>query len=144
MKAAATRREAARPLRTSILIGSIYDWVLAILILASPAALLALLRIPPPVDPFHYRFSALLLLVVPFFYLLAWKDPDRYSGVIGAMVITRVAGFLYVTIYGAARGAPTAYALFGLADLGFALTHLALARRAGYAREDLFAIPSLR
>lgn len=143
-KANPAPRGASGPLRASILAGSLYDWGLALLILASPPALLALLRIPPPLDPFYFRFPALLLIVLPLYYLLAWRDPDRYGGVIGAMIVTRLAGFVYVTIYGAARGAPTAYALFGIVDLAFSVTHLFLARRAGYTRDDLFPLLASR
>ena len=131
---------AAGPLRASILVGSVYDWVLAILILLSPPTLLALLRIPEPADPFQFRFAALPLVALPFFYLLAWRDPDRHGGVIGAMVVARLAGFAYLTLYGTARGEPAAYVLFGLGDLAFAAAHLLLARRAGYTRVDLFPL----
>jgi len=128
----------AGALRTSILAGIVYDWTVAALILASPAALLSLLRIPPPPEPYHFQFGALPLVILPFFYRLAWRDPVRYSGVVGAMVIARLVGFAYLAMYGAARGEAAAFVAFGAVDLAFAAMHLALARRAGFARGDLF------
>jgi len=134
------RAAAAGVLRASILVGSVYDWILAALILWSPPALLSFFRLPAPADPFHFRFAALPLVALPFFYLLAWRDPDRYSGVIGAMIVARLTGFVYLALYGATRGEPAAYALFGIGDLAFAIAHALLARRAGYARRDLFPL----
>ncbi len=133
-------RASAGPLRASILVGSVYDWVLAALIFWSPPALLSFFGLPAPADPFHFRFAALPLVALPFFYLLAWHDPDRHSGVIGAMIVARLTGFVYLTLYGGIRGEPAAFALFGLGDLAFALAHALLARRAGFARRDLFPL----
>lgn len=137
MKGAPNARGLA-PLRLSILAGIVYDWVLAALILASPPALLALFGLPEPPDPFHFRFAAIPLLALPFFYRLAWRDPVRHAGIVGAMVIARLVGFAYLVLYGNACGAPGAFALFGAIDLAFAAAHAALARRAGLGRAALF------
>lgn len=138
MNHAVARAAAAGPLRASILVGAIYDWVLAVLILWSPPALLAFFGLPAPADPFHFGFAAIPLVALPFFYLLAWRDADRHAGVVGAMVVARLAGFAYLTVYGAARGEPAGFSLFGAGDLAFAVVHALLARRAGYTRYDLF------
>ena len=139
-EAGARLYQRAGALRTSILAGIIYDWAVAALILASPAPVLALLRIPPPPVPFHFQFAALPLVILPFFYRLAWRDPVRNSGIVGAMVIARLAGFAYLALYGGVRGEPAAFLAFGVVDLAFALAHLALARRAGFSRRELFSL----
>lgn len=126
------------PLRASILAGIAYDWLAAALIAASPPPAFRVLGISLPCEPFHFRFAALLLVILPFFYLLAWRDPVRYSGVVGAMVVARLAGFLFLAGHVLLAGAAAAYAGFALADLAFAAVHVALARRAGLSRADLF------
>jgi hypothetical protein len=128
------------PLRSSILAGIVYDWVVAILIFASAPAVLAALRLEPPPEPFHFKQGGLLLAVLPLYYTLAWRDPERNAGIIGAMIATRVAGFLYLSVYGWSRGVAPAYVAFGFVDLAFGFLHAVLARRAGLSKRDLFPI----
>jgi len=128
----------AAGLRASILAGILYDWIVAILSFAAHPALLAAMRLPPPPEPFHFKFSALLLVILPVFYLLPWRDVQRYSGVVGAMIVARLAGFAYLSLYGAALHVPASYAAFGVADLVFAALHAFLARRARLSMRDLF------
>jgi hypothetical protein len=132
------------PLRRSILVGIVYDWAVAILIFASAPAVLAALRLEPPPEPFHFKQGGLLLAVLPLYYMIAWRDPVRNAGIVGAMIATRVAGFVYLTLYGWSRGVAPAYLAFGLVDLAFGIVHLILARRAGFSTRDLFPIFSSR
>lgn len=132
------------PLRRSILAGILYDWVVAILIFASAPAVLAALRLEPPPEPFHFKQGGLLLAVLPLYYTLAWRDPAGNAGIVGAMIATRVAGFLYLTLYGWSRGVAPAYLAFGFVDLAFGIVHAALARRAGFSTRDLFPIFAAR
>lgn len=136
----ASEEARATGLRASILAGIVYDWIVAILIFAAHPAILEAFRIPPPPDAFHFKFAALLLAILPVFYLLPLRDPHRYSGVVGAMIVARLAGFAYLTLYGGALGAGASYAAFGCVDLAFAALHAFLARRARLATRDLFPI----
>ncbi len=130
----------AASLRASILAGILYDWVAAALIFAARPELLAAMRLPSPADPFHFKFAALLLAILPVFYLLPWRDPHRYSGVVGAMIVARLAGFAYLALYGPALHVPATYTAFALIDLAFALLHALLARRARLSMRDLFPL----
>lgn len=131
-------------LRKSIVVAIVYDWIVALLIFASAPAVLAAMRLEPPPDPFHFKFGGLLLVVLPLYYLLAWRAPIRNSGIVGAMIATRVAGFVYLTLYGWMRDVAPAYIAFGLVDLAFGIVHTVLARRAGLAARDLFPLPGAR
>ncbi|MFN0152661.1 MAG: hypothetical protein ACKVU1_18315 [bacterium] len=127
-------------LRASILAGIVYDWIAAALIFAARPEHLAAMRLPAPADPFHFKFAALLLAILPVFYLLPWRDPQRYSGVVGAMIVARLAGCAYLALYGAALHVPATYSVFALIDLVFAAAHALLARRARLSMRDLFPI----
>jgi hypothetical protein len=130
-------RSGERALRAVIFAGILYDWLTAALIFLSHADVLAAFRLPQPADPFHFKFAGLLLLVLPFFYVMPWREPRRYARVIGAMIAARLAGFAYLSLYGGLRAEPATYALFGVADLAFAVATLLCARRAGLSARDL-------
>jgi hypothetical protein len=120
-----------RFLARSFAAGAVYDVAVALIILAAPAALFSWLAIPPPPEPMHFRFAALLLLTLPMFYVLPASDPARYAPVASAGVGARLLGTVFLTAHVVA-GAPAAYAAFAAADLAFAALHLIGLHWAGF------------
>jgi len=117
-------------LAASFAAGAVYDAALGLVILASPPAVLAFFSIPPPPDPMHFRFAALLLLVLPLFYILPAVDPARFAPVAAAGTGARTLGAAFLFAH-AAAGAPAAYVGFAAVDAAFALAHAWGLRRAG-------------
>jgi hypothetical protein len=119
-----------RSLGVSMAFGAAYDAVfgMAIVLFLEPAA--ALLRLDVPADRFYVRLNGLFLLMLAAVYAAAAREPARYRVVVWTAIVGRAAGFAYFVGAGLSSGVPTFVAL-GVADLGFALVHLALMRRAG-------------
>lgn len=127
----AANARALRFLSMSFIVAAAYDVTVALLILFSPCAVFALLSIPPPPEPMHFRFAALLLLVLPLFYLLPAIDPQRHAPVAAAAVGARLLGVVFLIAHLLA-GAPAAYAGFAAVDLAFAAAHACGLRWAGF------------
>lgn len=112
-------------LRASLVAGALYDLAFAALMVAAPGWLADRFGLPLP--PFFYLWLiAVLLTIVAVAYLLAARDPRRYSGNLKLAIGGRMAGAL---VLGLAAGREPAYAgLWGAAaaDAGFAVAHLAL------------------
>ena len=118
-----------RLLRTSLVLGAIYDLVFAALMVLAPQLPARLLRVPLPGQPFYLWVMAVLLGMVATLYLLAAQDPRRYSGVVTVAIVGRLLGAAAFAV--AALGSA---ALAGLwycagADAAFGVAHAVLRPR---------------
>jgi hypothetical protein len=125
-------RDDRRALALALRLGALYDWSLAAVILAAPPALFALLRFPPPVDPFLFRLAALPLL---FFGLLYWAA-GRRGGEPPLLALSLAfrggGGAVLLALIGGHRPAGTpVYLAIALVDLAWALLWWRLAPAAG-------------
>jgi hypothetical protein len=118
-----------RPVGVSMALGAAYDAAFGVAILAFLRPSAAVLRLDVPADPFYVRLNGLFLLMLAAVYAIAARDPARHRAIVWIAIVGRVAGFALFARAGLTGGIPTFVAL-GVADLGFALVHLALMRRA--------------
>ena len=80
-----------RLLRTSLIVGALYDLVFAAALVMLPQLVGKTLRVPLP-EPFYLWVIAVLLGMVAALYLAAADDPRRYSAVIVVAILGRLAG----------------------------------------------------
>lgn len=116
-------------LRWSLVLGAIYDLAFAALMVLAPGVPARLLGVPLPGQPFYLWVMAVLLGMLATLYLLAARDPRRYSGVVVVAIAGRLAGAAAFAI--AALGTA---ALAGLwwcagADAAFGVAHAVLRPR---------------
>jgi hypothetical protein len=113
-----------RLLRASLVAGALYDLGFAALMVAAPGWLAATFDLPLP--PFFYLWLiAVLLAMLAVAYLLAARDPRRYSGNLRLAIGGRLAGAAVLGLAAARDPAlaglwavAAADALLGLAHLG--------------------------
>ena len=112
-----------RLLRTSLLLGALYDLVFAGLMVWAPELPARTLALPLPGEKFYLWLMAVLLGMLALLYLSAARDPRRYSAVIATAIAGRGAGA--VLFAAAAFGRPELGGLWVLAagDLSFAVLH---------------------
>jgi len=128
-------REKTRNLRAlalTMLAGSIYDWVMGLLIFFAPGFITGLFGLPFPTDLMYFRGGGMVFVTLPFFYLLAYANVERHIAVVAAAIVVRTLGFAFFVIHSLFLGEPPIFILFGLADLAFAIAHYYLLRRSGY------------
>lgn len=111
----------------TMLSASIYDWILAALIFLFPD-FLTLFGIP---GEFDLRLLELLLLFLPFFYILGYIDTERYIVVIPCSIILRASGFLLAAPYALFLGV-SLISVLGFVDLLFGSLHYIFLKRSGY------------
>lgn len=115
-----------------MLLGSIYDWVMALLIFLYPKAI-TFFGVPFPTDLMYFRWGGLLMLILPFFYLLAYINTEKNIAVVPSAILARTAGFLFLTLHTVLLGEAPVWVMFGLADLLFGVLHYIYFKRCGYA-----------
>ncbi len=76
-------------------IGIVVNLVLAIAVIAAPAAMLARFSLPPATPLMWPRFAALLLVLLSVFYMPAGVDPDRYRANAWMAVGARLVGVVF-------------------------------------------------
>lgn len=111
-------------LRTSLVVGALYDLFFAVTMLAAPGRLAEVFALPLP--PFFYLWLlATLLAILAVAYLLAALDPRRYSGNVKLAIGGRLAGAAVLAL--AAAREPAFAGLWGpaAADAVLGLAHLA-------------------
>jgi hypothetical protein len=114
-----------RLLRASLVVGALYDLVFAALMVGAPGWMGEAFGLPLP--PFFYLWLlAVLLAMLAVAYLLAARDPRRYSGNLKLAIGGRLAGAAVLGLaaardpaFGGLWTAAAADAAFGLAHLGF-------------------------
>ena len=115
-------------LRTSLVVGAVYDLLFAVAMVAAPGipARILLLPLPPlPQGAFYLWIMATLLLMLACLYLAAAHDPRRYSAIIAVAIGGRMLGAL--AFLAAALRGPDLDGLFPLAatDFAFGAVHAA-------------------
>ena len=118
-----------RALAASLLLGAIYDFVFAALMLAAPGVLERGFALPLPGEAFYLRLLAVLLVIVGFTYVVAARDPQAHRPLVALAILGRFAGFLVLAL--SAVGEPRLAGLWGaaLGDLAFAFVHAVAGRR---------------
>lgn len=111
-------------LRASLVLGALYDFGFAVLMVAAPWVATRVFGLPLPGEVFYLWIMAVFLTMLAALYLAAARDPRRYSAVILVAIVGRAAGAGAFTL--AALGRPELTGLYPLAaaDAFFALAHL--------------------
>jgi hypothetical protein len=125
-----TDTAAHKRLRTSMIAGSLYDALFAIVNLIVPGIGARVLGLTLPEDEVYLRFTGVFLIILALFYLLPAIHPGRYLGNVAVAIIGRTLGaiFLFAAVIG--WGRPPVFLLLGAGDLLFALLHAGLLARA--------------
>jgi hypothetical protein len=113
-------------LRVSLVLGALWDAVFALLLGFAPKASARVFDLPLPPLPegaFYLWILGVLLLMLAALYVIAARDPRRYSGILAVAIGGRLLGGL-VLLFAAARGVPGLYPMAG-ADLAFGISHAA-------------------
>lgn len=117
-------------LGAALRLGAAYDWLLALVILMTPAGLLAFLRFPPPVDPFLFRLAALPLLFFGVLYWVAAGHPGHRVFYRLSLVFRGLGGVVLLLLVLAHRPAgEIVYLAIAIADLAWALAWWLLGRK---------------
>lgn len=116
------REKALKNLVISLWVGAIWDWILVVIILFFPG-LLSLFKIPYPKEMMYFRFSALPLFTLPFFYIQAALNPLKEKAILIGTLIARFSGFLFFLIHYIFFKEPFFFFVFGIIDLFFFSWH---------------------
>jgi hypothetical protein len=116
-------------LRVSLVLGALWDAAFAVLLgfAPEPSARLFGLPLPPlPEGAFYLWVLGVLLLMLAALYVIAARDPRRYSGILAVAIGGRVLGglVLFFAAIGGERGVPGLYPM-AAADLAFGVSHAA-------------------
>jgi uncharacterized membrane protein len=112
----------------SLVLGAFYDAAYAVVMVVAPekpAEAFGLPLPPLPEGAFYLWILAVLLLMLAALYLVAARDPRRYSGIIAVAIGGRILGGL--VLLAAALRAPGLPGLYPMAaaDLLFGIAHAA-------------------
>jgi hypothetical protein len=113
-------------LRVSLVLGALWDAAFALLLAFAPEASAQAFDLPLPPLPeaaFYLWILGVVLLMLAAFYVIAARDPRRYSGILAVAIGGRLLGGL-VLLVAAARGVPGLYPM-AAADMAFGLSHAA-------------------
>ena len=120
-----TPAEAAhRRLRVTMVAGSLYDMVFAVINVAAPGFGSWFLEIPLPEDQIYLRFTGVFLFIMALFYLLPVIHPGKYLGNVVVAIIGRGIGALFLIGAVLIFGYPKAFVMLGAGDLLFSVFHL--------------------
>lgn len=111
----------------SLVAGALYDFGFAVLIAAAPEVPARIFHLPLPPLPegaFYLWILAVLLTMLAAFYLVAARDPRRYSGIIAVAIGGRILGGLVLLAAALYAGLPGLYPMAG-GDLAFGIAHAA-------------------
>jgi hypothetical protein len=116
-------------LRVSLVLGALWDVAFALLLAFAPEASARVFELPLPPLPegaFYLWVLGVLLLMLAALYVVAARDPRRYSGILAVAIGGRVLGGL-VLFFAAARGDRGVPGLYPMAaaDLAFGISHAA-------------------
>ena len=110
-------------LRITLVVGAVYDFVYALLMLVAPELPERLFELPQPGEFFYLGVMAIFLTMLGALYLFAARDPRRYVGVIVVATVGRFLGaFMFAAV---AFYRPELWGLYVLAagDFLIALSH---------------------
>ncbi len=112
-------------LRASLALASAFNLGFAVLLFAAPGVPARWLRVTVPGDPVYLWLLASLLAMLSCLYLLAARDPRRYSGVILVAIGGRALEALVLGAGAAARPELSGLWLLAGVDLFFSASHAA-------------------
>ena len=117
------RHHYLRLLRGSLIAGAAYDLSYALAMVAFPDLTASWLSLPLPGESFYLWIMATFLTMLAILYLVAARDPRRYSAVILVAIVGRTVGALVFGV--CALEQPELQGLWILAatDLMFASVH---------------------
>lgn len=116
--------KAHRRLRVTMVAGSLYDMVFAIINIAAPGFGSWFLEVPLPAEQFYLRFTGVFLFILALFYLLPVIHPGQYLGNVVVAIIGRGLGALFLIGAVLCFGYPKAFILLGAGDFLFSVFHL--------------------
>lgn len=108
-------------LRASLVVGGLYDLILAMVLVLAPGSLARLLALPPPGEDFYLWLMAVMMGMLGGFYLLAAYDPMAYQGNIRITIAGRTAAGLVLAL--AARVDLAGLYFLAAIELVFASVH---------------------
>jgi hypothetical protein len=115
-------------LRLALVLGSVLDFVVGLLMMASPETFLNLTHVSPDVGHvavFWPRYVAVFLFVLPWFYMLPALEVSRYRGNIYGAVYGRFVGFVfYIVYYKRVVGVHPVFPAIGIVNLLFMVYYL--------------------
>jgi O-antigen/teichoic acid export membrane protein len=120
-----------RILRVTMLAGAIYDFIFGVPILVFPAVLAPIINIEMPKEEIYLRLCGVFLIMVAFFYYLAFRDLERYLGNVAVAIIGRGIGACFFFTFYFFLNYPRTFFLLGLGDLTFAVIHFLFLREEG-------------
>jgi hypothetical protein len=110
-------------LQGSLAAGAFYDFAFAVLMVAAPGLPARLLELPLPGERFYLWILAVLLAMLAALYLIAARDPRRYSGIIAVAIAGRVAGAAAFALAALAGQGLSGLYILAAVDLAFGLSH---------------------
>lgn len=112
-----------RLLRASLALGALYDLGFAFAMVFAPWIAERSFGLPQPGERFYLWLMAVFLAMLAALYLVAARDPRRYTAIVLVGACGRIAGG--VAFLAAATGRPDLAGLLPLAaaDLGFGVAH---------------------
>ncbi len=111
-----------RLLRISLVVGAVYDLLLAVLLAVRPGLLEQLFGIPLPGEDFYIWLISLFLLILAAVYALAAYDPASYYGNVLVAIGARFAASLVLVAGGLQGDIPGLYPL-AAGDFAFFVVH---------------------
>jgi hypothetical protein len=111
----------------SLVLGALYDLGYALLMVIAPQAPAKTFDLPLPPLPqgaFYLWTLAVVLAMLAALYLLAARDPRRYSGIVAVAIGGRILGGLVLAAAALRSGLPGLYPM-AAADLAFGVAHAA-------------------
>ncbi|MCR4408544.1 MAG: hypothetical protein NUW24_16755 [Anaerolineae bacterium] len=106
----------------TMLLGAIFDWATATLLLFLPTQTAAFLGVSS--DRLILRLCGLLLAIPALFYLMAFGDTKRNVAIVAAAIVVRACLGAFFVVHVLFLAAPSSWLAIGLLNLGFAAIHL--------------------
>ena len=108
----------------TMLLGALFDWTTAALIMFLPGPVAVFLGMPSPSDPMIFRLCGLLLAIPGLFYVMAFVDTKRNVAIVAATIVGRASLGVFFVVYVLFLAVPRPWLVIGLINLGFAAVHL--------------------
>ncbi|MBC7250639.1 MAG: hypothetical protein H5T62_10185 [Anaerolineae bacterium] len=112
-----------RTLRITMLLGIIFDWTIAILVLSLPVRTAALWGITDAGELEVWRLCGLLLAIPALFYIMTVIDIKRNVSIVAAAIVGRICLGAFLVAHVIFSAAPVSWLALGLGNLGFAAMH---------------------
>jgi hypothetical protein len=128
-----------RRLGTTMLIGAIYDVIVAMFGLFFPRWIASLTGIVMPSNLFYFYLWPMIHLVFASFYVLAWMDVKRNIVIVTGAIIARMLYAVFVFASISMLGIRPWWAIPGAISLGLAIIHYVLLRLSDFGFWEVFS-----